>query len=305
MANWQQIRVFLFVARHRTLSAAAAQLGIDHSTAFRRLKQLERAFGGPLFNRGPDGYTPTALGTELLPTAERAEQSMLALERQVSAQSHTPTGSVRISISDSLAVGYFPIRLRDFRDRFPDLRLDFSVNNQLADLSRHEAEIAIRPARRVEGNLVGRKVARMAYAGYAAPGYIERFGAPTSPNALSTHRICGYGAALSFFAAAQWLAQHVPESTAVMHFDNTSAMTEAAAAGIGVAIVPCFLGDIHPSLVRVIEPTDELTTDIWLLTHPDLRRSPRIRAVLDYLFETLSGDRALLEGRSAPVPASA
>lgn len=296
IANWDHLFVFLSAARHRNLALVARHLGIDHSTAFRRLKKLEQELGGPLFERRPDGLTLTTLGTELLPSIENIETAMLALERQVVAHDLEPSGTVRLSVSDSLAIAYFPERISVFRDRFPHVRLDISVDNQVADLTRREADVAIRPARHVEGDLVGRKAARMAYAGYAAKSYLERHGRPASIADLSGHKICGFGDALNFFSAAQWLKRHVDPGAIAMQFDNTSAMTAAAGYGLGIAILPCFLGDTHPELERVIEPSEDLTTDVWILTHPDLRRSTRIRAVLDFLFETLAADRMLLEG---------
>lgn len=296
IANWDHLCVFLSAARHRNLALVARHLGIDHSTAFRRLKKLEHELGGPLFERRPDGLTLTTLGTELLPSIEDIETAMLALERQIVAHDLEPSGTVRLSVSDSLAIAYFPKRIADFQNRFPHVRLDFSVDNQVADLTRREADVAIRPARHVEGDLVGRKVARMAYAGYAANSYLDRYGRPSSAKDLGGHKICGFGDTLNFFSAAQWLNRHVDPSAISMQFDNTSAMTAAAGYGLGIAILPCFLGDTHPDLERVIETSEELTTDVWILTHPDLRRSTRIRAVLDFLFETLAADRLLLEG---------
>jgi DNA-binding transcriptional LysR family regulator len=296
IASWDHLCVFLSAARHRNLASVARRLGIDHSTAFRRLRKLEHQLGGPLFERRPDGLALTTLGTELLPSVENIETAMLALERHVVAQDVEPSGTVRLSVSDSLAIAYFPERIPAFQERFPHVRLDFSVDNQVADLTRREADVAVRPARHIEGDLVGRKAARMAYGGYAAKSYIDRNGRPASISDLSSHKICGYGDSLNFFSAAQWLARHVDPNAITMQFDNTSAMTAAAGCGLGIAVLPCFLGDTHPNLERVIEPSDDLTTDVWVLTHPDLRRSTRIRAVLDFLFKTLAADRKLLEG---------
>ncbi len=305
ISNWDHLCVFLSAARHRNLAAAARRLGIDHSTAFRRLKKLEHQLGGPLFERRPEGLALTTLGTELLPNIETVETAMLALERQVVAQDVEPNGTVRLSVSDSLAIGYFPERIQAFHEQFPHVRLDLSVDNQVVDLTRREADVAIRPARHIEGDLVGRKAARMAYGGYAAKSYIDRHGRPASIEDLSDHKLCGFGESLDFFAAARWLTRHVDPSTIVMQFDNTSAMTAAAGCGLGIALLPCFLGDTHPNLERVIEPSEALKMDVWILTHPDLRRSARIRAVLDFLFETLAADRTLLEGLQPASRASA
>lgn len=296
IANWDHLSVFLSAARHRNLASVARRLGIDHSTAFRRLRKLEHELGGPLFERRPDGLALTTLGIELLPSVESVETAMLALERQIVAQDVEPSGTVRLSVSDSLAIAYFPERIPAFQEQFPHVRLDFSVDNQVADLTRREADVAIRPARHIEGDLVGRKAARMAYGGYAAKSYLERYGRPVSIRDLNGHKFCGYGDSLNFFSAAQWLERHVDPTAIAMQFDNTSAMTAAAGYGLGIAVLPCFLGDTHPDLERVIEPSDDLTTDVWVLTHPDLRRSTRIRAVLDFLFKTLATDRKLLEG---------
>jgi DNA-binding transcriptional LysR family regulator len=296
IASWDHLCVFLSAARHRNLASVARRLGIDHSTAFRRLRKLEHQLGGPLFERRPDGLALTTLGTELLPSVEKIETAMLALERQIVAQDVEPSGTVRLSVSDSLAIAYFPERIPAFQERFPHVRLDISVDNQVVDLTRREADVAIRPTRHIEGDLVGRKAARMAYGGYAANSYIDRYGRPASVSDLSNHKICGYGDSLGFFSAAQWLARHADPNAIAMQFDNTSAMTAAAGYGLGIAILPCFLGDTHPDLERVIEPSDDLTTDVWVLTHPDLRRSNRIRAVLDFLFKTLAAARKFLEG---------
>lgn len=295
-ADWNSLRVFLATADEGNLAAAARRLGIDHSTAFRRLKSLEIGVDGQLFERRPEGYRLTALGQRLLPGAQRIEDAIHAFERETIAQNREARGTVRISISDSLAVGFLPERLDTFRQQYPDIRLDISVDNQFADLARREADIAVRPARKIVGDLVGRKASRMAYAAYASETYLERHGTPQSVAALKEHAVCGFAESLDHFRAARWLRANVDETAIAMRFDNTTAMAAAARAGLGIAILPCFLGDSAPSLRRIIEPDETLKTDIWVLTHPDLRQSAPVRAVLDFLFAAISSYRQHFEG---------
>lgn len=296
LSHWPEIQVYLATARHRSLVSVAARLGIDHSTAFRRLKSLERRIGSQLFERGPTGYVLTTLGEDLLPLAEQVEQSILALDRRIAAQDRLPSGPVRISVPDSLAAGYFAPRLERLQRRLPAIVLDFCVDNLFADLARREADIAVRPTPRPEGDLVGRRAARMAYALYASDAYVARFGEPSTPKALRAHRICGFGEAVRFFTAARWLSANADTAAVSVRFDSTTAMAAAARSGQLIAALPCFIGDTEPMLRRLIGPSEGLSVDIWLLTHADLRRVPRIRVVLDTLFDMMTADRTLLEG---------
>ena len=294
MTSWDDYRFAAAVARNGSLSGAARELGTHHSTVFRRLAALEDATGVRLFERGADGYLPTAAGAEIFAVLGDVENGILAVERRLAGADIRLSGVVRVTMPEDVALVLIEPHLGRFHAAYPDIELEIVTDNRRFNLTRREADIAIRPGRDPQGDMVGRRVADVAMAAYAAPAYLAQAGRPRQPDDLRRHRLVGYEDSLAHIAAARWLAQF--EGGANVALRSNSLMVQAAAvqAGLGVGVLPCFLVSTA-GVERLWPPLSELSGALWVLTHPDLRRTPRIRAVLDFFYDALMADRGRLE----------
>ena len=283
-----ELRTLLAIAREGTLAGAARRLRVNHSTVFRRLGAIEARLGTRLFERQGGSYVTTAAGEDLLRTAERVEAEVEALERRLSGQDLRLTGSLRLTAPDDIAELLLMPLLQDFARRYPEITVELAVDNRMLNLTRREADIAVRPTRRPPETLAGRRVAGLASAVYGA--------ADADGGTAGERRWVAWEEGGGPPLAARWLAEHVDRHAVAYRSNSMLNQASAARAGLGLAVLPCFLADGDPRLQRVGEPLSELETELWLLTHPDLQRTARIRALLDLLFEGLRRQRALLEG---------
>ncbi len=290
--SWDDLRLIDAVAQTRNLPAAAARLGLDHSTVFRRLKAVEAALGQPLFERHRTGYTLTVAGEEMAALATRVDEDMTSVTRRLAGQALTPSGEVRLATSDSILADLLMPMLAAFHRENPAIRLDVVTGNAALNLSRRDADVAVRATDNPPDTLVGRRVARIAWALYAAAW----MPVPYDPVAESSWVCLGENlAGLKVVRHAQAL---VPPERLVGRFDTVLGLSQAVAAGIGVAHLPCFVGDRSPDLIRLAPPDSAFSTDLWILTHPDLRHVPRIRVLMDELAERIGGKKELIEGKT-------
>lgn len=315
MEDWNGLRLVLAIQRAGALTAAAETLDIDHSTAFRRLKTLEERLGVRLFERLPGGrYSPTEAGARIVAGAERMEEEALALHRDLSGRDHRLCGRLRVTASETLAFGRLPPHLAAFRQRFPGVVVELHVDNRVLSLARREADIALRPVRPREGELWGRRLADVRWALYGH-GSVATPLSPTSRRRprteperlelLSRSPMIGWEEGPSPTHTAQWLDAHLPTSSVVYRTNSLVSQLQATRAGIGLALLPCYLGDPQSDIARILpEPFAELDGELWIVTHADLKRTARIRAFFETVGEGLAGERDLFEGRR-PVATSA
>lgn len=295
--SWNDFRLINAVAEARTLPAAASHLGLDHSTVFRRLRQIEAALGTPLFERHRSGYVPTAAGEEIAALAARVDEDIGAVLRRVAGQSPSPAGEVRLATSDALLFDLLMPLLAEFTRACPDVRLDLVTGNPALNLSRRDADVAVRATTTPPETLVGRKVGRIAWADYRAAALGSVGSADGSGRGGPW---VGFGNALAGLAVASHMRTHVPDNQVACRFDTVAGLVAGIEAGLGHGFLPCFAGDRHRSLIRLSPPLPSLSSDLWLLTHSDLRHVPRIRVLLDFLGSRLASLRPLLEGMKAP-----
>jgi DNA-binding transcriptional LysR family regulator len=286
------LATLLAIAREGTLAGAARRLRVNHSTVFRRLGAIEARLGARLFERQGGSYVTTAAGEDLLRTAERVEAEVEALERRLSGQDLRLTGSLRLTAPDDLAEVLVMPLLAEFRRRYPEITLELALDNRMLNLTRREADVALRPTRQPPETLAGRRVAALATAVYANVGQPL----PKDPGGPEVRWVAweeGAGPPL----VARWLAANVDRHAIAYRSNSMFNQASAARNGLGLAVLPCFLGDSDPRLQRVTPPLEDLATELWLLTHPDLQRTTRIRVLLDLLYESLRRQRPLLEGK--------
>ena len=298
--DWNDLRLVLAVFREGSLSGAARRLGVTHSTVFRRLGAIEDEMGVRLFERFRDGYSPTPAGETAAAAAVRLEDEVLTLARKLSGQDLRPSGTVRIATTDTLAAILMP-HFAAMRGLHPQIRCEIVVSNAMANLTRREADIAIRPTTEPPELLLGRRVADIAHAVYGSHKYLSR----SEHKDLSAHDWIGLDDALARTVIGRWMHDHIRAAHIACRVDALPALRDAADAGFGLAVLPCYVGDLASGLRRVTPKTpSEPRSALWLLTHDDLKRTARIRAVMDFLARVLASERALLEGkRAAPSPA--
>jgi DNA-binding transcriptional LysR family regulator len=287
------LRLVLAIGKAGTLLGGARSLGIDHSTAFRRLNALERKLGVRLFERAREGYVPTAAGEATIAAAGRVDEEIVALERKLAGADLRPSGVVRVTLTDTGIDLLTPI-FAEFRKAHPQIALEIAIANQFFTLSRRDADIAIRPSVAAPEDLIAHRIAEVATAIYAAPSYL----AASKRRALSDHVWAGPDESLAHLGSARWLERQIASERVVYRANSLVALQAAARAGVGVAPLPCYLGDRDPALVRVHGPVPAMAASMWVLIHPDLRRMVRIRAFVDFVLPALARMRALMEGRS-------
>jgi DNA-binding transcriptional LysR family regulator len=283
------------IADAQGLAGAAENLGVNHSTVFRRLGQIETALGVLLFERHRSGYAPTVAGEELAAVAKRIEEEVAGFARKLAGRELTPAGELRVTTSDTLLIHLLTPLFAAFCRQCPDIRLDLVVGNQALNLSQRDADVAIRATDHPPETLVGRRAARIAWALY---GDARAFAGPAmpEPSALQQARWVGLGENLGSVHAARYLRDQVPPDRVAYRVNTVLGLAEAVEAGIGIGHLPCFVADTRPGLVRLALPAPELADDLWLLTHPDLRQSPRVRVFLDFLAGEIARRRSLIEG---------
>jgi DNA-binding transcriptional LysR family regulator len=296
MFDWNDLRYVLSVARHGTLAAAARELGVNHSTVFRRIAAFEKALGSRLFDRLATGYSPTAAGEELLPRARRIEEEMSLLQGRMSCHDHQLCGNVRVTTSETLAMAVLTPLLGGFHRAYPGIRIDALIDNRFLSLARGEADVALRPKRPKENDLVGRQVGRIAWSIYGAPAYLAERPRPRRAEELGEHAFVGSDERLGQMEAARWLEEIAPQARVLYRSNSLINQMAAAQAGIGLVALPCVIADGAPGLVRLLPPIAAIEAELWLITHGELRHTARIRALMDYAAEWIAGVRRQLEG---------
>jgi DNA-binding transcriptional LysR family regulator len=297
MFDWNDLRYFLAVARHRSTLAAARALKLNQSTVQRRLTELERRIGRKLVKREPTGYRLTELGQEMLLYAERVEQAVLGFVEHLEAAKRDAVGVIRVTCPEPLVYRITQSALLErFHARHPGLRVEFVMSDKYLDLAKGDADVALRSGDTDDGELVGRKIADSFWAVYASHRYIEQHGRPERVEDLERHLLIGLDEAMANHRASKWLRQVAPNAKMVARNNSVLGLVYAVKSGVGIAPLPTALGDAEADLVRVLGPIPELAR-IWrLLAHPDVRRTPRVTAFFDFIVEEIDALRPILTG---------
>lgn len=290
--DWENLRTFLAVARAGSARAAAEELGVHYTSLTRRLKSFEKQMGVRLFDRGSFGYILTKHGEAILPYVERIEDETYAVERLIVGADTAVRGRLKISMPRMIAAVTLMEDLVEFQHKFPDIDLEIDPSYSFADLLKREADVAVRVSNNPPNHLVGTKVGTYYDCVFASPDYLRKHD-PYDPKSGCTW----VGWPNSNFlkeAIASGPFPHFPQRGG---YPDELLQLKATRAGAGLGMLPCTYGDQEPGVVRVpgVEPIKRL--DIWLLTHPDLRRTARVRAILDHLHQVMRARRELIAGK--------
>ncbi len=302
--NWDDLRIFLAVARDGNLSAAARTLRVTQPTVGRRLRSLEQRLAARLFDRLPEGFVPTAAGAQLLPLAEEMERSAEALERRQASLADAVSGTVRLSVMEAMA-RFLAEFVRDLRDRLPEIEIELAFTHLGANLSKREADLLIRECMPDNPGLIARKLGDLAYAVYGEAGLVDRNPAARGE---ARYRDCpwvGYDEEHSHFADQQWVLARLAGRVPAIRVNNGLVLHEAVRRGAGLGVLPCFAGDSDPALRRLTPPVAELVSTQYLIVHRDLRRTPGVRAVMDELVLLFQRESPRLVGQAQRISKSA
>lgn len=277
--NWDDLKIIEALGTAGSLSGAARQLKLNHSTVYRRLGDLENTLGTRLFDRHRTGYQPTASGEQTIRLAKAMKQEITDLTRKLSGQDMRLEGTLRIATADTLFDMLAPLLAR-FKDAFPGIRLEVTTSNEFVNLTKRDCDIALRVTNTPTDTLVGRKLGEIPTAIYASRTYLDGKGDVTD---LKDHDWIGFDDALSHLEAARWLAKTVPVENIVLRADTLPGIRAALRNNLGLAALPCFLAAGQDDIQCLMAPIDSFKADLWLLTHEDLKNTARVRAFMDFV----------------------
>ena len=295
MFDWDDLRYFLAVARHGSTIAAAKALNLSQSTVHRRLAELEKRIGRNIVIRHATGYRLTEFGKGLQPWAEQVESAITSVERYLVAADQTPTGTVRVTCSES--IGYRLMQsplLETFHSRHTGLRVELIMSDHFLDIAKGEADVAIRAGVPNEETLVGRKIADVPWALYCSRAYLARHGRVERTEDIARHSVIEFDGDIRDHHAAKWLRSVAPTARVVARSNTVPGLLMTVKSGAGLAPLPVPLGMRETDLVSVLGPVPGLYSPIYLLTHPELRHMPRIRAFFDFIIAEIDSVRPVL-----------
>lgn len=276
---WDDLRTVLAVARAGSLSGAARALQVEHSTVFRRLSGIERRFGAALFERTRNGYSATAHGEAVAESARVMEEAALAAERRVVGADVRLSGVVRIATTEMFGCYLLPRVLPSFLEAHPDIEIEIDVSNRNVDLTRREADLAVRSTNHPPEHLYGREAGELRYAVFAHRRFFKGGKTP----ALEDLPWVGFDESLRRLEIARWLETRLPGLRTRLRADSLIAVMQAAAAGLGAAVLPLFAADFQPGLRRLTAVLDKPRLRLWVLNHADVRENARVRTLSRHL----------------------
>lgn len=287
--DWEDVRYFVALAHHGTLSATARELRVNHATVARHISSLEAQLGRALFDRRADGYALTAEGKSVLDEARAMDEAALSVLHRLDAGTEL-SGTVRVTVGRVLAERVLIDRLKGFHERYPAIDLEVIGESRVVSLAKREADIALRFGSLKDSDLVARRMGKIVFGLYASPSYRDKLKVGDVPVFI------GFDEDSDFIAEAAWLARRFGGRRFSFRANSQTMQAAAARAGYGVALLPRYLAADDPSLVRVLLGERLPERDVWLLIRRSLTKVARVRVVADYLIDVFRRDRRLLAG---------
>lgn len=291
--DWNDIHQFLAIANAGSATQAAIELGINHTTVYRRIASLERKIGKKLFERSTAGWLITPLGEQILCYAASMEDEANAIKRKILSDTQEISGSLRITAGESCTDSILMPVIRRFSTRYPEAQLDIITSTDELDLASRKADIALRVTDNPPENLVGRRIGAIAYAVYGNQELLQTLSS-TPDQEIPCITWLGDG-----HTRPSWINDYFPHTRNVYRATSTQTMLAMVREGIGIAKMSCMLSDPDPSLERVSVVPCELGPALWVLSHVDLRTTARVRIFRDFLVEALINKIDLIEGRKS------
>jgi DNA-binding transcriptional LysR family regulator len=291
MLDWNDLRYFLAVARDGSTLAAARALRVSQTTVARRITALEEALGVRLFEKRQAGYTLTPEGQSLLGQATTVESALNSFADAASAHSRDVSGTVKITTEEVYAITILAPLLRELHEAFPEIVIELDTSQSVRDLGAGEADISLRSTKadsQISAGLVGRQLCIDDWALYCSRDYAARNGVPRNRAQLKKHSFIGGGGGNLWIHYQNWLQQLGLEQQVAMHHATSGGLLSGVRSGFGIAVLPCVVADGDPDLVQCLTPRSDHGRLLWLFTHERVRHTPRVRAVVDFLYDKLS-----------------
>jgi DNA-binding transcriptional LysR family regulator len=285
---WDLLHTFLGVLREGSLSGAARSLGLTQPTVGRHVVALEQALGQALFTRSPTGLLPTEAALALRGHAEQMEAAAAALQRAATARGDGPSGTVRVTASEVVGVEVLAGVFAALRERHPGIVLELALSNQLQDLLRREADIAVRMTPPEQGQLIARRIGSIELGLFARPDYLDRAGRPATLADLRRHTLVGFDTVTSFIRAGAKRLGGITRDAFSVRSDSDLAQLALIRAGAGIGVCQVPVAQRAPVLERVLADEFSWPLDTWIAMHEDLRQNTACRAVFDALVAGLS-----------------
>ena len=307
MFDWNDLKAFLAVARGGSTLAAAKTLKINQTTVARRIEALEAAVGLKLIERGQAGSRLTEAGETLLIEAEAVERAAEGFTHQAHALQRGMSGTLRVTINESMGNTFLAPALADFRRLYPDIKVEVLVTDDFLDLSKGEADIAIRGVgggSLESSDLISRKLTDTQWAIYCSRDYAIRNGYPTTVEEMNDHELIGGGPPLSGLPALQWMMARAPRGQVHTRSGSLTNMVVSAKSGLGLAPLPHLTADQDPDLLMCLD-LPELPSSVFTLWRPDMKDVPRVRAFIDFLPTHFAGARRVMEEKGRAMQADA
>ena len=291
--NWDHLRFFLALARHGTLTGAAKVLSVSHTTVLRRIKTFEQELATHLFEHTPAGYTLTEDGKKLLRQVQKMEFAVDRIARDVVAGDSKIAGNIVITTTDTLGYRVMPHAIARLQSMHPGLRTTLLISNTLADISRREADIAVRTGQEPPPQLIGKRVGEVQFGAYAVQSYLDEHPTKGFPERTRDHRFIMLDESFSRAPFYRWLASNLSEGDDVTVVNGFMGAFELCLAGVGIAILPSYLAKQDARLVGLCDPIEIKSNTLWILSHAELRGTARIRVAKECLYEVLQLEFAL------------
>ena len=289
LMNWDDLRLFLSVARSGSISGAAKQLGVQHSTVSRRIKQLEEKLGARLLERKTSGYELTTAGKDVEQAANRIEHEVIGVDNTLLGIDTNLVGTLKVTAINNMASSVLMPIFADFNRAYPEIDLHIMVSNSDASLSQREADIAIRLTNSPTDTLIGKRVVTVASTIYGSKEYLKTIRKQKLDPKWIGVECCGFHKA--------WTKQSCNDHSHNFYSDDTLLTLSALKEGLGVSYLPCFMGDSEPKLARYCEPDSVHNLGLWILIHPDLKRTARVLTFRDYISNAIKQKQAVFEGK--------
>lgn len=282
--NWDNLRYVLMVANKGSIALAARELDVNRTTVLRRINAFQDTLNCRIFERGDSGYVLTPEAEKMITAAREVEDTLFNMQRQIAGRELKLEGELRVTTTDTFMVSLLGPHLASFHQKHPHIVVDILITNNILDLNRRDADIAIRPTKLPDANLIGRRLCDVEFGVYASVDYLNTVNEPD----IFKQRWIGFDDSLRVTPPGIWFNSTIEQANVCLRCDSFVAVRVAAENSIGLALLPHFLGDSSSVLKRLEAPTQDLTLGLWLLTHPDLARSARVHAFTDHFSEAIS-----------------
>ena len=279
--NWDNLRYVLMVAENGSIAAAARELRVNRTTVLRRINSFQDNLSCRIFERSESGYILTPEAEKMIDAAREVENTIFNMQRQIAGRELRLEGELRVTTTDTLIVSVIGPHLASFHRKHPHIVVNVVMTNNILDLNRRDADVAVRPTGAPDGHLVGRRLADIQFAIYASPDYLGSCNA----DRLDQHSWIGFETELQSTLPGKWLDNNIPVEKICLRGDSFIALKVASENGMGLSLLPHYLGDSSKYLQKLPIAIEELNTGLWLITHPDLNRSAKVHAFMDHFSE--------------------